>query len=105
MLLFSQPYVRGSGGSIGGSNIFGKSQSLQCAPPSGDGYVIESNYKVASNGFTQTYYMTNYCWENMRHYPAKDIEYNDTSSQTLQQHIMVYDDAYPDKVKDLRYMS
>lgn len=49
--------------------------------------------------------MTNYCWENMRHYPAKDIEYNDTSSQTLQQHIMVYDDAYPDKVKDLRYMS
>ena len=85
--------MNGSGGSIGGSNIFGKSQSLQCAPPTGSGIHIDENVKgngcyeknyflfffafknfsVAANGFTETYYMSNFCWEHMFDYPAKEF--------------------------------
>ena len=94
ILIFTIPYVVGSGGSTG-SLFFGKSQSLLCAPPAGDGFTVPTNayhYRsgdvvdtlsatlndeyqsgVGANGFTETYYMSNYCWENMQHYPAKTI--------------------------------
>lgn len=87
--------MNGSGGSIGGSNIFGKSQSLQCAPPTGSGIHIDENVKgnvyfkfifafkifsVAANGFTETYYMSNFCWEHMFDYPAKEFTFRQNES-------------------------
>ena len=48
-----------------------------------------------ANGFTETFYMTNYCWENMVHYPATNTTYND-------QNIMIFDESRATDVKSLR---
>ena len=31
---------------------------------------------VGANGFTQMFYMTNYCWENMKHSSVKDYNHS-----------------------------
>ena len=31
---------------------------------------------VGGNGFTQMFYMTNYCWENMKHANVKDYNHS-----------------------------
>ena len=64
---------------------------------------------MAANGFVEQFYMTNYCWENMIHYPAKEINYSSTnlvdkdSGIPIIQSIMVYDDKKSDLIENLRY--
>ena len=57
------------------SATFGTSDSLLCAPISGPGLEIGETYKIGSNGFGPTFYMTNFCWDNMIDYPARSVNF------------------------------
>lgn len=98
ILLFSLSYVKTSSDAGGGA--FGKSQGLQCAPAYGGAGLKYSNNedilieKIAGDGFTQAFYMTNYCWDNMIDFPAKSQRINGT-------YIQVFDENQKDKVTNL----
>ena len=54
--------------------------------------------KIAGDGFTQAFYMTNYCWDNMIDFPAKSQKINGT-------YIQVFDEDRKDEVTNLRWVS
>ena len=54
--------------------------------------------KIAGDGFTQAFYMTNYCWDNMIDFPAKSQKINGT-------YIQVFDEDRKDEVTNLRSVS
>ena len=50
------------------------------------------------DGFTERFYTTTYCWEQMKHVPVVDM--NDTSGNTMQ----VRDVTKDENIKDLTYL-
>ena len=97
------------------SSTFGTSDSLLCAPISGQGLEIGETYKIGSNGFGPTFYMTNFCWDNMIDYPARSVNFtqhtNHPDGQIFQVKMLpqtrislqtqVFDEDRKDEVTDL----
>ena len=48
---------------------------MRCAPPVGGGFDIENVTGVAKDGFTEAFYMQNFCWEKMTHVAVKNFDY------------------------------
>ena len=95
------------------SSTLGSSNSLICAPPSGSGIDLDNTYgkgverslhsqpyvtdvnplkRIARNGFTSAFYMTNYCWDNMVDYPAKSVNYTSHTNHPGGQVFQVFDE-------------
>jgi hypothetical protein len=70
----------------------GQSSGLLCAPPVSSGYTLNGVTGVAGDGFTEMFYMQNYCWESFKSFPVKSVN---ISGET----IAVYDDTRAEQIK------
>ena len=70
----------------------GQSSGLLCAPPVSSGYTLNGVTGVAGDGFTEMFYMQNYCWESFKSFPVKSVN---ISGET----IAVFDETRKDQIK------
>ena len=64
------------------------------------GFPINGVDGVAAGGFTEMFYMRNYCWEHMTHYPVMDFVSNKTNGIVIQ----VEDKTRPEEIHNLTFI-